>query len=85
MIGKLGKRKKEIKIVKETDVNYTFINTASYSVADELESNIQTKTISNSEKELIKMRSMDSKKSKARHKSRVVGGHNRQSHSSVYE
>ena len=71
--------------MKETDVNYTFIDRASYSVRNELESNIQSKTMSNSEKELIKMRSMDSKKSKVRHKSRVVGGHNRQSHSSVYE
>ena len=37
------------------------------------------------DKDIIKSRSIDSKKSKIRYKNRIVGGQNQQGHSSVYE
>ena len=42
------------------------------------------KTNSSIEKDIIKSRSIDSKKSKIRYKNRIVG-QNQQGHSSVYE
>lgn len=83
-IMKLGKKRKEIKIVKEIDTNYTFVDTTPLNLKHELEAD-STETSSNIEKDLHKTRSIDLKKSKIRHKSRMVGGQNRQSHSSVYE
>lgn len=82
---KLGKKKNEIKIVMKTDTNYTFIDRTPLDLKHELESNTSAKTKSNSEKDLFKTRQIDSRKSKIRNKSRMVGGQNRQSHSSVYE
>ena len=43
------------------------------------------KTVTKIEKELLKTRSIHSKKSKIRFKNRIAGGHNQQGHSSVYE
>lgn len=69
----------------KTDTNYTFIDRTPLDLKHELESNTSAKTKSNSEKDLFKTRQIDSRKSKIRNKSRMVGGQNRQSHSSVYE
>ena len=77
------KKKKEIKIVRETEVNYTFLDTGLIDI--ELESEDVDKTNSSIEKDIIKSRSIDSKKSKIRYKNRIVGGQNQQGHSSVYE
>lgn len=79
------KKRNEIKIVGATDTNYTFLDTAPLNLEHELEDDISTKIVSNTEKDLHKTRSIDLKKSKIRHKSIMVGGQNRQSHSSVYE
>jgi hypothetical protein len=40
---------------------------------------------SNVEKDVLKKRSIDSKKTKIRYKNRISGGQNKQGHSSVYE
>jgi hypothetical protein len=77
------KKKKEIKIVRETEVNYTFLDTGLIDI--ERESGDVDKTNSSIEKDIIKSRSIDSKKSKIRYKNRIVGGQNQQGHSSVYE
>ena len=77
------KKKKEIKIVRETEVNYTFLDTGLIDI--ERESEEDDKTNSSIEKDIIKSRSIDSKKSKIRYKNRIVGGQNQQGHSSVYE
>ena len=77
------KKKKEIKIVRETEVNYTFLDTGLIDI--ERESEDVDKTNSSIEKDIIKSRSIDSKKSKVRYKNRIVGGQNQQGHSSVYE
>ncbi len=81
---KLRKKKNEIKIVKEADTNYTFVDTTVLNLKQEIKADSTTKTNSNTE-DLMKTRSMGSRKFKIRHKSRTIGGQNRQSHSSVYE
>lgn len=78
------KKRKEIKIANDSDVNYTFINTG-LSDIKRSDDNDPDKRDSNIEKDLIKTRSIDSKKTKIRHKNRIVGGQNKQGHSSVYE
>ena len=75
----MEKNKKEIRIVKETDTNYTFVDTTSLKLKHELEDDSSTKTISNTEKDLHKTRSIDLKISKIQHKSRMIGGQNRES------
>ena len=77
------KKKKEIKIVRESEVNYTFLDTGLIDIKRESED--VDKTNSSIEKDIIKSRSIDSKKSKIRYKNRIVGGQNQQGHSSVYE
>jgi hypothetical protein len=79
----LVKKKKEIKIVSESEVNYTFIDTGLTDIKPESED--ADKTNSSTEKDLIKTRSIDSKKAKIRYKNRITGGQNQQGHSSVYE
>ena len=77
------KKKKEIKIVRESEINYTFVDTGLTDI--ERESENVDKTNSSIEKDIIKSRSIDSKKSKIRYKNRIAGGQNQQGHSSVYE
>ena len=77
------KKKKEIKIVRENETNYTFIDTGLTDI--KLESETVEKTNSTMDKEIIKTRSIDLKKAKIRYKNRITGGHNQQGHSSVYE
>ena len=77
------KKKKEIKIVSESEISYTFIDTGLTDIKRESED--VDKTNSSIEKDIIKSRSIDSKKSKIRYKNRIAGGQNQQGHSSVYE
>ena len=77
------KKKKEIKIVRKSEVNYTFIDIELTDIKRESED--VDKTNSRSEKDIIKTPSIDSKKAKIRYKNRITGGQNQQGHSSVYE
>lgn len=79
------RKKNEIKIVREGEINYTFLDTDSVNVKRESEDDNVNKSRSNIEKDIIKTRSIDSKKSKVRRKNRIIGGQNQQGHSSVYE
>ncbi len=79
------RKKNEIKIVREGEINYTFLDTDSVNIKQESEDDNVNKLSSNIEKDIIKTRSIDSKKSKVRRKNRITGGHNQQGHSSVYE
>ncbi|MGB8152688.1 MAG: hypothetical protein WCF97_02100 [Nitrososphaeraceae archaeon] len=79
------RKKNEIKIVREGEINYTFLDTDSVNVKRESEDDNVDKSSSNIEKDIIKTRSIDSKKSKVRRKNRIIGGQNQQGHSSVYE
>lgn len=78
------KNKKEIKIVRESATNYTFLDPGLIDIGKE-SVDTEIKISSNTEKEVLKTRSIDLKKSKIRHKNRIVGGQNKQGHSSVYE
>ena len=57
------KKKKEIKIILESEVNYTFVDTGLIERNQEPEDNVDKKN-SSAEKDIIKTRSIDSKKSK---------------------
>ena len=61
---KLGEKKNEIRIVKETDANYTFVDTTPLNLKQEWKPNSSIKTISNTQKDLHITRSIDSRKSK---------------------
>lgn len=82
---KLVKKKKEIKIVREPDYNYTFLYSSLMDNKKNMEDNNNTITISKTKEQVFKIRSLDSKKSKIRSRNRIVGGQNKQGHSSVYE
>ena len=69
------RKKNEIKIVREGEINYTFLDTDSVNVKRESEDDNVNKSRSNIEKDIIKTRSIDSKKSKVRRKNRIIGGH----------
>lgn len=77
------KKKKEIKIVRESEVNYTFLDLELTDSKRDLEDG--GKSNSNIDKDMIRTRSIDSKKVKIRYKNRIAGGQNQQGHSSVYE
>lgn len=77
------KKKKEIKIVRESEVNYTFLDLEMTDSKRDLEDG--GKSNSNIDKDMIRTRSIDSKKVKIRYKNRIAGGQNQQGHSSVYE
>jgi hypothetical protein len=78
-------KKKQIKIVRgRSDSNYTFLDTMS-DPSKEYEGSNVIKDRPNVDKGILKKRSIDSKKRKVRHKSRIMGGLIQQSHSSVYE
>jgi hypothetical protein len=74
-------RTKKKEIIPET---FTFLDTTvKMDIENKLTSNQTRDKISNIEKDL-KPRSIDSKKTRNRY-NRMVGGHNQQGHSSVYE
>jgi hypothetical protein len=80
----LGDNKKGLKIVREEYNNYTFVDTNAIDDKQESEQGVNNPN-SAIEKDLLKKRSIDSKKSNFRYKGRLTGGHNKQGHSSVYE
>jgi len=80
------KEKKEIKIVHESEVNYTFIDKGLVDIKQESKDDTISKNNPNMDKDIIKSRSIDSKKKqKIRFIDRITGGHIKQGHSSVYE
>jgi hypothetical protein len=79
------KEKKKIKIIHESDVNYTFLDAGIIDIKQESVDKDNGNPKSKIDKRLIKTRSFDSKKSKIRYNNRISGGHVQQSHSSVYE
>lgn len=79
------KKKMETKIVREPDHNYTFLDSSSMDNKKNMEDDNNTITISKTKEQVFKIRSLDSKKSKIQHGNRIVGGQNKQGHSSVYE
>jgi hypothetical protein len=64
-------KRKEIKIINEKDPNLTFIDAGSTDIKKESEGNDLNKRYSNTVKDMIKSRSVDSMKSKIRHKNRI--------------
>ena len=79
------RKKNEIKIIREGDINYTFVDTDSVNINRDSGDDNVNKSGSNIEKDIIKTRSIDLKKSKVRRKNRIIGGPNQQGHSSGYE
>lgn len=79
------KNKKEIKKVPEPAADYTFLDPGYSDNEKEWNADTANKTTSGTEKDILKARSIDLKKLKIRHKNRIVGGQNKQGHSSVYE
>jgi hypothetical protein len=88
---------KEIRIIKKGDhkkfEDYTFVDNNNNSIelkkiGNENDSNYPSSSSNdkkNRREDVIKLRSNPKKDMKARNKSRLVGGHGTQSHSSVYE
>jgi hypothetical protein len=90
---------KEIRIIKKGDhkkfEDYTFVdnnnNIELKKIGNENDSNYPSSSSSSSNdkknrrEDVFKLRSNPKKDMKARNKSRLVGGHGTQSHSSVYE
>ena len=74
-----------MKILGESGINYTFLNTGSSDIKLESKNEDESNVDSNVEKYVFKKRTIDSKKSKTRYKNRITGGQNQQGHSSVYE
>ena len=80
----MANKKKVTKIIRESGINYTFLETPSMDTKAEPKSDASN-IDSNVEKDVLKKRTIDSKKSKIRYKNRITGGQNQQGHSSVYE
>ena len=74
-MNRLVKKKKEIKIVQESDINYTFLE--SMSDTKESKDNNSNKNSLNIDKDILKTRSIDSKKAKVRFKNRSTSGLNK--------
>jgi hypothetical protein len=64
-------KRKEIKIINEKEANLTFIDAGSTDIKKESDGNDLNKKYSNTVKDMIKSRSVDSMKSKIRHKNRI--------------
>jgi len=64
-------KRKEIKIINEKEANLTFIDAGSTDIKKESDCNDLHKRYSNTVKDMIKSRSVDSMKSKIRHKNRI--------------
>jgi hypothetical protein len=67
------KKRKEIKIIDEREANYTFVDAGFTDIKKESAGNDRNKGYSNTEKDMIKSRSVDSMKSKIRYKNRIGG------------
>jgi len=64
-------KRKEIKIINEKEANLTFIDAGSTDIKKESDGHDLNKRYSNTVKDMIKSRSVDSMKSKIRHKNRI--------------
>ena len=71
--------------MRESNTNYTFLDNGSIDIKLKSQDGELIKTDSNIQKDVLKKRSIDSKKSKVRYKNRITGGQNQQGHTSVYE
>ena len=78
----MANKKKVTKIIRESGINYTFLETTSMDSKAEPKSDASN-IDSNVERDVLKKRTVDSKKSKIRYKNRITGGQNQQGHSSV--
>ena len=58
----------------ESEVNYTFVDTGLVDINQESNEDTVSKNNPSMDKDIIKTRSIDSKKSKIRYKNRIVGG-----------
>jgi len=67
----LVKNKKQIKIIHESAVNYTFSNTGFTNIKKEENADTANKTTPSTEKEIPRARSMDLRNSKIRQKNRI--------------
>ena len=74
-----------MKILGKSGINYTFLDTGSSDIKIESKNEDVSNVDSNVEKDVLKKRTINSKKSKIRYKNRIMGGQNQQGHSSVYE
>jgi hypothetical protein len=79
------KKKKEIKIVHESNLNYTFLDAGLIEINPNTGNDTTDKTDSTIDKDIVKIRFIDAEKLKLRHRGRLLGGQNKQGHSSVYE
>jgi hypothetical protein len=67
----LVKNKKQIKIIHESAVNYTFSNTGFTNIKKEENADTANKTTPSTEKEIPRARSIDLRNSKIRQKNRI--------------
>jgi hypothetical protein len=67
----LVKNKKQIKIIHESAANYTFSDTGSTNIKGEENDDTANKTISSTEKEIPRARSIYLRNSKIRQKNRI--------------
>ena len=82
----LGKKNgKEIKIVRENYTSYTFLDNGIEDIAAPSDDDKPNKITLNLQKDIVKTRSLNSKKTKIRYKHRITGGQTKQGHTSVYE
>ena len=65
------KKRKDIKVINEREANYTFVDARFTDIKKESDGNDLNKRYSNTEKDMIKSRSVDSMKSKIRYKNRI--------------
>ena len=65
------KKRKDIKVINEREANYTFVDAGFTDKKKESDGNDLNKGYSNTEKDMIKSRSVDSMKSKIRYKNRI--------------
>ena len=65
------KKRKDIKVINEREANYTFVDAGFTDTKKESDGNDLNKRYSNTEKDMIKSRSVDSMKSKIRYKNRI--------------
>lgn len=65
------KNKKQIKIIHESAVNYTFSNTGFTNIKKEENADTANKTTPSTEKEIPRARSIDLRNSKIRQKNRI--------------
>ena len=61
------KEKKKIKLIRESNSNYTFLDTKLIEIKPETDRDTANKTNSTIDKDVVKMRSIDSKKSTLRY------------------